>query len=111
MDTKAVLGQVDAGEVRRIGERHAVMIPAREATVIDLQKHQIAIDQINQRMAAIEKERSRLEARRSTLEGELKMFRSLPIERLKNDPAVPQPGDAKLVETAPVLAEASAKRI
>jgi hypothetical protein len=90
------VGHVEAGAVRRIGLRHAVVLQPVVATIVDMTRQRQMLDRIDKRLAALGAERRQLEAKRTEIADTLAQFEAMPIEREDGDPVVPQ--TAKSVE-------------
>jgi hypothetical protein len=92
---KPALGSVDEMVVRRIGLTHAVVVPPREAKLLDISQVRQTIAQIDRRLGALDAERKKLEALRADQSLIVTLVENAPIERIEGDPPVlvekPQP--------------------
>lgn len=79
----------DPLEIRRIGHRHAILVPARTAEVVDVRRIGAEIAKLDETLAGLDKRRATVEARRARLLEVQRQFESLPVERESDDPVVP----------------------
>jgi len=88
---KRKAGDVDAVEIRRIGERHAVITPPRQATLVDMGRVDAAIIKYQKQLEALEQSRAQSQARLDDLIAQRSAFDALAVDREADDPVVPQP--------------------
>lgn len=92
--TRPLKDQIDAGGMRRIGARHAIVLPERKATVLDLAAVTAELAECNKRLRTIEAKRARVVARRDQLQKFRDEFAALTVDRDEGDPVVPQAAPA-----------------
>jgi hypothetical protein len=90
-ELKRPVGAVDELEIRRIGVNHAVVLPPRQATLLDVGEMRREVTQITRRLAAMEDERVRLTALLQDRNLIVAQFDAAKIDRIDGDPEVPQP--------------------
>jgi len=84
-------GETERAQLRRIGQRHAVVVPARSVQVLDMGEVDRAIVRATKQLAAMAEQRIKLEETLSDLRAQRDAFDALAIERDDDDPEVPQP--------------------
>ncbi len=91
MTDRVALGQQRPTRMRRIGDRHMIVLPMQTAKVMSVddleQALRVARQQEQQTQAQLDRHRGYI----ADLQQQLDWFRALPIERDPDDPEVPQP--------------------
>ena len=87
---KPAVGQVEEMRLRRIGVDHAVVMAPREAKIISLAQLRRNVAEADRRLEQLTAQRSKLEAYRSDQAGLITQLASAKIDRIKEDPEVPQ---------------------
>lgn len=100
------LGQQRPVRMRRIGERHMIVMPTQQAQLLSLDTVEQQLQQARQQRQLQQAQVARLDVFIADLEQQAAAFRALPIERDAEDPDVPQPAPPAF---APALAEAIAR--
>lgn len=101
-ELKRPVGAVDALEIRRIGADHAVILPPRQATVLDVSTFRREAVQIARRLAALEEETEKLRALLADRQLIIDQFDAAKIDRIDGDPDVPQPAPPREADPAEV---------
>lgn len=98
------LGEQRPVRMRRIGEKHMIVMPPQVAKVMSVDEivQALLVAEQQERQTQLQLDRHR--AYMADLRQQLAAFRALPIERDDADPEVPQPP-----ELGPALAEAHAR--
>ncbi len=102
--------EIEAGSIRRIGFRHAVMLPARQAQLVDMNAINVELGRAKERLATFEAKRDAAAARVAELTAQKEAFDSLPIERDDEDPTVPQEAPRTSQEVRRAIEAATAER-
>lgn len=95
---------VDPMQMRRIGLRHAIVVPVRKAVVFDMNAVDQKIAEVDRKLEALARKRVELEQERSALSATRAGFDAMPIEREEGDPEVP-------LEPPPSTKQAHAERL
>jgi hypothetical protein len=91
MTDRVHVGQQRPTRMRRIGERHMIVLPAQQAQVLSIDDIQRTLRTARQQEQATQQQLDRHRAFIADLEQQLERFKALPIERESDDPEVPQP--------------------
>ena len=89
--TDVRLGQVRPTRMRRIGDRHMIVMPQQQAQVLSVDDIERSLRTARQQGAQLQQQLDRQRGFIRDLEQQLAAFRALPIERVEDDPEVPQP--------------------
>lgn len=108
-DRRVRLGEQRPIRMRRIGDRHMIVMPPQVAKVMSVDEIENALRVARQQEQATQAQLDRHRAYMADLGQQLASFRALPIERDEDDPEVPQPETPALAALAPALAEANAR--
>jgi len=84
------LGQVRATRMRRIGERHMIVMPAQRAQLLSVDDVSRKIVELRQQRGQLMQRLGPLDALIADLEQQLAAFHALPIDRDEDDPKVPE---------------------
>ncbi len=104
-------GEKVPAQLRRIGDRHAVIVPHHEVQIIDMVKVDEQVRRATTRLADLETERLRVQAVLADLVAQRQAFDALPIDRDEDDPKV-DPDPVPAPAPAPVLApDTNPKRV
>lgn len=110
MTDRVAVGQQRPTRMRRIGDRHMIVLPAQTAKIMSVddveQTLRVARQQEQQTQAQLDRHRAFI----VDLEQQLVRFRTLPIERDADDPEVPQPAPLRSVEGRPLRVAAAGER-
>lgn len=82
-------GETDVGVMRRIGHRHAIVLPARRAELVDINDVEVELARTVEIIGAAKLQLAKLDQRRQQLEARLAEFKAAPIDRVEGDPTVP----------------------
>lgn len=85
------VGQQRPARMRRIGERHVVVLPAQQAVVLSLDAIEAQLAQARTQRQHLQAQLARLDAFIADIEQQHAAIIALPIERDDDDPVVPQP--------------------
>jgi hypothetical protein len=96
--TDVRLGQVRPTRMRRIGDRHMIVMPQQQAQVLSVDDIERSLRTARQQGLQLQQQLDRQRAFIRDLEQQLAAFKALPIERFEDDPEVPQP---EVLEPAP----------
>jgi hypothetical protein len=91
MTDRVTLGQQRPTRMRRIGDRHMIVLPAQAAQVLSVDDIEQRLQQARAQRANLQQQLARTDAFISDLAQQVERFRALPIERDPDDPEVPQP--------------------
>lgn len=84
------LGQVRPTRMRRIGERHMIVLPQQTAQLLTVDEVGRAISAGKQQIAATLSQLAKQRAFVADLELQLQVFMSLPVTHDEDDPDVPE---------------------
>lgn len=98
MTERVRIGQQRLLRMRRIGERHMIVMPPQAAKLmsIDEVEKTLAVARAQEQQTQQQLDRHRMFI--DDLERQIAAFRSLPIERDADDPEVPQPRPVELAQ-------------
>jgi outer membrane receptor protein involved in Fe transport len=85
------LGQQRPVRMRRIDDRHMIVMPTTQAQLLSLDTVEQQLQQARQARQAQQAQVARLDVFIADLEQQVAAFKALPIERDAEDPDVPQP--------------------
>jgi uncharacterized membrane protein len=83
--------------MRRIGIRHAIVLPAQVACMLDIEQVRRHRDALANQLGQLIAQERDIRARLDDVDAQLRAFDAMAIERSDDDPLVPQP------EVEPVL--------
>ena len=89
--TDVRLGQVRPTRMRRIGARHMIVLPAQQAQVLSIDDLERSLRTGRLQLQQLEQQIDRQRAFVADLEAQLASFAALPVNRVEDDPEVPQP--------------------
>lgn len=89
--TDVRLGQVRPTRMRRIGARHMIVLPQQQAQVLSLDDIDRSLRAARGQLQQLEGQVTRQRAFIADLEQQVAQFKALPVERVEDDPEVPQP--------------------
>lgn len=89
--TDVRLGQVRPIRMRRIGARHMIVLPAQAAQVLSIDDIERTLRTARLQLQQLEGQVERQRAFVADIEQQLAAFAALPVQRIEDDPDVPQP--------------------
>lgn len=91
MNDPVRLGQTRPTRMRRIGAEHMIVLPQQQAQVLSIGEVEKALRMARVQQGQLLQQAALAGARVADLERQVEAFRALEIERVEDDPDVPQP--------------------